>query len=83
MNTQEIALKLARSDLWFLLNHCEVPEAYIWRCAATAEYISNILDDKASFEPTLQRWLSETSEFSNQREMIIKFLNKSRSRTSE
>lgn len=84
LNEQEkIALQLARADLWFLINHCEVPEIYIWRCGATAELISKILDDKASFESTLQRWLSEPSEFENQREVIIKFLNRSRSRKSE
>lgn len=82
MNEQEKnALELARADLWFLINHCEIPDQYIWRCGATAEYISKVLDDKASFEPTLQRWITEYSEFPDQRDAIINFLNKTRSRS--
>lgn len=69
-------LELARADIWWLLNYSIVTHDMIWRCGATAEAISKYLDDKADFEPTLQRWLS--SDASLNREEIISFLNANR-----
>lgn len=56
------ALNLAREDLWFLMNVVEdLSEHYISRAAATAEFATKILDDRAQFDVHRNRWINTES----------------------
>ncbi len=68
-------LELARADLWYLITHNEkILIEDIWRCGQIAESIGNLLDDKVSFEKTLQYWITHSARYGD----LIKFLNDSR-----
>lgn len=59
------ALILARSDLWFLLNYNDIPNAYRTRATATAEYITRTLGDEKEFSVILDRWFKEAVDSGN------------------
>lgn len=70
------ALKLAREDLWFLMCNVPVPEQFIWRTAATAEFITQNLGDSLDFNKYRDRWLQEGEIEDDQRKMVREYLIK-------
>jgi broad specificity phosphatase PhoE len=53
------ALKLAREDLWFLMNNASIEAIFRERAMHTAEFITETLGDETTFEPIKQRWFKE------------------------